>query len=275
MTALVLAGLSSGCSHRITSAAALDRPGEGKSTVRVDLRSPWTPASLVRVTRLITNESSLRVQLVQRPGGKPGWWAVWSDPTRSRRRTLFDAWTGEIAARLYRDHRSTLSPVLSGIGVATRDPESTPPLAGGEAVSAWPRPAHVYLQETASKLAAQSRLRAARVGLRIERFRAPTLGGMEAPLVWAQVTKSKKFARLYEPGCVADWVLGFPDVRPVGASGLDPYFGFFLTIVSKNGAWLQSTAFAPYEAITELSKRATRYVARQERRGDVCRPIGR
>jgi hypothetical protein len=257
---LAVVAATSSCGGRVNSSARTSSPGQRSAkhpwALRVHLTRSWTPEALLSATKLVEGESAANVAVVQRPDGRRGWWAVWSDTSRSQKKQLFDVWTAELVARLYRDRRTRSSPRLTGIALATPDPKRAPGLAGGELVRLWPPPSTVYLQQTASQLVPRIRARAARIGLRLEQFRMPRLDGIAAPIVVVRVVNEHAFAHAFDPGCLPVWVVGNPNVDPVGASGPAPFFGYYFTLLSTTGAWLQTTAFVPYTTDTQLSPTA-------------------
>jgi hypothetical protein len=229
----------------------------------VRLKRTLTPAALSVLTRKMEPRASVRVVFAKDPGGRLGWWGVWIDSTRDSRRTLFDDWSAEIAGRIYRDRRVAAAPDLSGIAVATRARDLSG-LAAGESVAAWPRPSNVYVQALPPVLKKRVEQGAATVGLGMSHWRTPSLGGIQAPIVVFRVKDAPKFWKEFDSGCLARWIFGMPRTE-VGSSGPASYFGFFMTVTSRSGTWVETAAFAPNETITEISRSAARVEGRRER----------
>lgn len=240
------------CGSGVTPAhsAAVD-PG----THRVLLTRNWNPAVLSGITRRVDPHPRTSVAWLNHPGGRRGWWLVWSDPTRNRSVALGDVWTGEIVARLYRDQRERSAPRLSGIAIATRAPSFAGARAG-ETTAEWPNPALAYVQGRGRALRDRVGETAKRLGLKVASFHLPRLDGMLAPVVTLKVKDRARFEQGFNPACLPGWVFGTPRTRPAGGAGPAPYFGYFLSITDSSGRWLQSTSFVPYEVETQLSSRA-------------------
>jgi hypothetical protein len=235
----------------------------------VRLRQSWTAQVLPTLTRRIEPNGTDTVTPVHRPDGRHGWWFVWSDPTRNRRAALLDVWTAEIVTRLYRDRRAGPAPDVSGIAIVTRAAFFSG-FARGESTFEWPRPSRRYVQGDTRHLMDRVRDEATRLGLRVLVFRIPQLGGILAPVVALRVSNAARFGHWFDPGCLASWVLGYPKLHPRGGSGPSPFFGYFVTIEQASGAWLQSTAFAPYETYTQLSNKAAHRLRLEDKGLSVC-----